>query len=166
MNQVAIKTITSEANRRRLKILWQDGVEASFAYIQLRHYCNYPVLGRPEQPDDAPCLIPEAPQTPTIKTIDHSNDQISIQWSHDNSQTEHSAMHLREVYLSNKNNESALRKQKQTTKLKKHTSIDHLPCKEISIMILCLILQPLFSIHIFGLNKIAILPQINSWLEA
>ena len=104
MSQVAIKTITNEVEHRRVDILWQDGVETSLPYIWLRHYCNYPVLGRPEQDDDAPCHIPEAPQTPTIEHIEQDNDQITIHWSHDDRQTRHSGMQLREVHLSSKNN--------------------------------------------------------------
>ena len=104
MSDSRIKTLEIDAEHRRVIINWQDGARLGIPFIWFRHYCNYPVLGRPEQSDDAPCLIPEAPRTPTIKHIEHYNDQITIHWSHDDSQTQHSGMQLREFNLPNKNN--------------------------------------------------------------
>ncbi len=74
-------------NHRRVNVLWQDGVKSCFAFIRLRHYCNYPVLGRPEQSDDSACRIPESPDSPAIQSIAVEQNEVVIRWSHNNSVT-------------------------------------------------------------------------------
>ena len=85
----AIELVQFDVDSRLVSIRRSDGQQRNFPYIWLRHSHNYPVLGRPEQSDDACCRIPETPEIPVIDSITLEDDEIVIQWSHDNSITRH-----------------------------------------------------------------------------
>ena len=110
MNEtVKVKSIEHDNDSRILKIRWHDGRDSSFAYIWLRHYCNYPVLGRAEQKDDASCKIPEPPTLPSIRSVNLEDSQIFINWAHDQNRTKHPLQLLRGHSLRKSNQRNSLK---------------------------------------------------------
>ena len=89
-----------DSQARLLSISWQDGHHSRYPFIWLRHQTFFPALGRPEQANDDPCLLPEQPDSVMVSTVNLEGDTIVINWSHDNTETRHSLAWLRDNCLS------------------------------------------------------------------
>ena len=95
---VVSATIDDEA--RRLVVEWGDGHVSRYPFIWLRHYRFFPAMGRSDQPDGVPHLIPEDPETPEIGKLALLGARIEINWSHDGSSTSHNLIDLRRDCIS------------------------------------------------------------------
>jgi gamma-butyrobetaine dioxygenase len=92
-----LESIHFEDSERKLHIHWQDGHKSQFAYIWLRHYKQFPVLGRPEQEDNNLPLEMEKSEALTIGHLNWTENEVQIEWSHDGSNTVHDLSMLRKA---------------------------------------------------------------------
>lgn len=91
-----------DQEQRRLIIQWRDGHNSIFPYIWLRHQQFFPLMGRPEHQRDSDFSLPEDPLSLVIEATTIEAEQLTIEWAHDGSVTQHSLVFLRENCLSAK----------------------------------------------------------------
>ena len=91
-----LKDLHCDQEARRLVVEWGDGHVSRFPFVWLRHLAYFPALGRPGQADDAPCLLPEEPETPLAGSARLEGREIEIHWRHDDSKTRHDLTWLRD----------------------------------------------------------------------
>ena len=84
----AIK-VSIAGEKRQLLIDWQNGQQAAFPYIWLRHAQFMPFMGRPGQKDPREHLLPEDPFDLVIKSAKVNSEELIVDWSHDGSITRH-----------------------------------------------------------------------------
>lgn len=84
----AIKVSIAE-EKRQLIIDWQNGQQAAFPYIWLRHAQFMPFMGRPGQKDPREHLLPEDPLELVIESVIVDAEELIISWVHDGSTTRH-----------------------------------------------------------------------------
>lgn len=95
-----LSTTTFDQDTRIVTATWGDGHVSRFPFIWLRHRKFFPALGRSEQADDAPCLLPELPDVVAASAIRSDAGVMEIHWSHDDSTTRHDLVWLRDNCLS------------------------------------------------------------------
>lgn len=92
--------IEPDADTRLLNISWADGHQSAFPFIWLRHAQNFPLTGRSDQLDADSFRSAEATNSLVIDSTLIVDDHLQINWSHDQSQTEHGLRLLRDNCLS------------------------------------------------------------------
>ncbi len=95
-------SIEFDRHQRLLSIAWEDGHRSAFPFIWLRHENMFPLMGRPEQSDQADFLQPTDAQTLVILSASEAGDEIHIQWQDSTKPTRHNLEYLRNHCLSEK----------------------------------------------------------------
>ena len=86
--------VSTDPEKRKLDITWQDGTRSSFHYVWLRHSarCSH---GMPNDTSIKIDLLPDDPKTLAINSCYVEADELVIDWHDENLQTRHGLESLR-----------------------------------------------------------------------